>query len=156
MKAYLAIPLCLLFGCSTLTPEKVNNLAVLAGTAASIGAQLYLQAHPEQKPAFDLAIVALNAFLASGGANPSQFANLLSSLPTNTLPGPTADLYVSGQPLPDTDHKRLIIYKKGEGVPVVVQGKDALPVARAITAGLQRAVLAKPPAGRAAKRIDVR
>ncbi len=147
MKRILPICLLALCSCSTMTPEKVNDLAILAGTAASIGATIYLQAHPEQKPAFDLATIALQSFLASGKTDPAQFANLMGALPTDALPGPTADLYVS--------KPNLVVYDKGKELATKVEGKAALPTMRAISSGLTRAMLAKPAPGRSAKRVEV-
>lgn len=134
----MAVVLALCPGCAQLEAfSKSPNgqrLAIIAGLAVEVGTSVYLDMHPEHRPAFALAIQALEAMRLAGGTNETAFTTLLSSLPTSTFEGPLGDFYVS---------KKMVVWdgetKKASNVP---QG-STMPVMRSVMAGLRRGVVTR-------------
>lgn len=127
----------LLISCTSLTPDRVNLLAAIAGQAAQIGAQEWLAKHPDHRAAFGLVIDELQRLLKAGETNQAQYATNLNSLPTATLAGPSGELYVT--------EDRLVVWDAELKKAVAVEGKAEQPVIRATVAGLKRAMLPLPP-----------
>lgn len=123
-----------LMGCSSLTPERLNVLASIAGQAAFLGAQEWLRAHPDQKPAFDAVIQAITIALRAGNTN--QAVELLASLPTTTLRGDAGELYVSD---------RLVVWDNDAGKATRITGAGEGAVLVEIRRGLRKAVAPVPP-----------
>lgn len=73
----------------------VERVARIAGAAAQIGSQAYLQKHPDQLASFVVAYEALGALDASGNYEPAAFAAALQNLPIKELQGPDGSVYVS-------------------------------------------------------------
>jgi len=136
MKHGLCLLLILLMGCASLTPERINVLAQIAGQAAQLGAQEWLAKHPEHRAAFDAVIVAISALVRNGNTNILAYTELLSSLPTDTLRGVDGELYLS-----DT----LIVYDKELRKSTRIVGAAEKPVMDAVRVGLRRAVGPVPP-----------
>lgn len=147
-KHLLALTLVLLMGCTSLTPERISLLAAIAGQAAQIGAANWLVKHPDQRPAFDLAIMILSDLVRRGETNQLAYINVLEGLPLATFSGPAGDLNITGTPKNPTVvpwEPKLVIWDAGLEKATVVQGKAEMPVMRATVAGLKRAVAPRPP-----------
>lgn len=133
-----AILAVLLFtSCASLTPERVNLLAAIAGQAAMIGAQQWLAKHPEHRLSFEAVIAAIQSLIKAGVTNQAAYAELLNGLPTPTLAGPSGELYVT--------EDRLVIWDSELRKAVAVEGKAEAPVIRATVAGLKRGLAPLPP-----------
>jgi hypothetical protein len=136
-----AISAALLFtSCASLTPERIDALANIAGLAAQIGAANWLQKHPENRPMFEAAIAAINALIRAGITNPDAYAEQLNKLPTDLLAGPEGDVMVS--PVPRAG---VLVWDVESKKAVVVKGKSVLPVAKSISRGLRNATSPAPP-----------
>ena len=110
--------------------QGVQSFAIIAGLAAEIGTTIYLDAHPEQREAFKISLIALGALCSAGNTNVDAYAELLNSLPTSTFDGPLGSVYVSSG---------LVVW---DGVKATaVKGKFTFPVACAIVAGIRRGVI---------------
>lgn len=136
MKHGLCLLLVLLFGCTTLTPDRISVLAQIAGQAAQLGAQQWLAQHPEHRDAFNLVIAAINDFVRQGKTNMVEYTELLSSLPTGTFRGDAGELYIT-----DT----LVVWDRDLGRSTRIVGAAERPVRMAVRDGLRRAVGPKPP-----------
>lgn len=137
----------LLLGCSSLTPERVNVIAGIAGQAAAFGAADWLAKHPEHRQAFMDALAELGAVVKTDdkGAQSIEDAavSFLAKLPTGTLRGKDGEVYVTG----DTNGPASLVVwdpvlKKG----VEVEGEAARPVVKQLYMGLRRALSPQPPA----------
>lgn len=149
--AIFAVLLFFLLGCSSLTPERVNLLAQIAGQAAQYGAQQWLAKHPDHRLAFDAIIASIAALVKQGETREFKYSELLQSLPTDTLVGPEGAVYVTGtsQLSTNKEQDRIIVYDKRTKKPYHVGGD--IRVQRQIVAGLKRAMLPLPPAPGKAK-----
>lgn len=136
MKHGLCLVLVLLMGCASLTPDRVSVLAAIAGQAAYLGAQDWLRAHPNHRPAFDAVILAISALVKAGNTNQDAYVELLSSLPTMTLRGKAGELYISDA---------LVVYDNDLGRATRISGAAEQPVERAILLGLKQALAPMPP-----------
>lgn len=150
LSRWIAVTLALLlFGCTTLTPDRIQVLAAIAGQAAQLGAQEWLAAHPTHRDAFNLVIVAINNFVRAGETNMVKYAELLESLPTASLRGTAGEVYVTGTPKewPDTNGIATVVIWDAElKKSIRVEGELEKPVREAIRRGLVRAVTPMPPA----------
>lgn len=171
MKHGLCLLLVFLFGCASLTPERINVLAQIAGQAAQLGAQEWLREHPTHRDAFNLVIAAISAFVRNGETDMAKYTELLESLPSGTLRGEAGELYITGSPrdtnqvatvlqtnfisaglsvvvltnAPVVSKARLVIWDKELNKAVRVTGALEKPVQRAVRDGLRRAVGPAPP-----------
>jgi hypothetical protein len=87
----LALALC---GCAFVQRHQ-TAVATLAGLAAQEGTKRRLAAHPEERPAFMAAQVALTRLVDQKNYDPAAFADALSKLPINELKGDTGSVYIS-------------------------------------------------------------
>lgn len=136
----------LLISCASLTPERVQVLAAIAGQAAQQGAQEWLKAHPDQRPAFNLVMQAIDNFIRAGNTNMAEYTALLESLPTPTLRGTAGEVYVTGTPktnVVETAH--LVIWDAELKKAVPVAGALEKPVMKSVRDGLKRAMAPVPP-----------
>lgn len=149
MKNGFLILLVFLLGCTTLTPDRIQVLAMIAGQAAQVGAQEWLVKHPEHRAAFNLVMVAINNFVRSGETNMAKYTALLESLPTSTLRGEAGEVYIAGEPaeneLGPKAAAHLVIWDNELKKAVKVTGELERPVQRAIRDGLRRACAPQPP-----------
>ena len=87
----LSVALVLANGCSTFGGGKANDaaqqLASMARVAAFVGASTYLQSHPEQRPAFEMARTAADSLLQSDSIDPLALREALAMLPVDELRG---------------------------------------------------------------------
>lgn len=145
MKRLLAIPLVLLLcSCSTMTPDRIALLSALAGSAAQLGLQLYLQNNPTHRPGVQAVVDALKLIQVP---TEQSVATELQSLPTTTLRGSESELYVAND-------NTLRIYDAKSGKTFdVPPGLAGEAVARAIRAGMRRAVEPVPPLPARVKRV---
>lgn len=81
-------------GCSSLNSNQRQDLAIASETAAYIGTVKRLQAHPGDRPRFELASQALAGLAQADDYDPVKFAEVLQ--PLLRLSGGDADLYVEG------------------------------------------------------------
>jgi hypothetical protein len=125
--------------CATGPNSAGQNLALATSITESvvfIGATTYLQAKPQDRPAFVAADVALKGFIAAGTGDQAALVALLQSLPLQTFQGPKGKL-VAGEAVILFDNLGQLILsldKKG-----AVKGK-VIPVAQAIELGLAMAL----------------
>lgn len=152
MKKLLSVALVALAGCSSLTPERVNVLAGIAGQATSSGVSDWLAKHPKHRQAFENALIPLQQIQRSGNTNEQAledaFVQFLGSLPTDAFSGPDGALYVTGAStnVLRSTHGGLVVFDKKLNKSVAVHGAATLPVVKATLSGLKRAMLPKPPA----------
>lgn len=132
-----------LFGCASLTPDRVAVLAAIAGQAAQVGAADWLVKHPEHRALFAAALAELTALARAGittnSTNEMAVASALerlSQLPTATLSGPEGAVYMRMADLVVWDGRKM----------VVLQGAATVPVLKAIRVGLWQAMAPMPPA----------
>lgn len=136
--AIFAALLFFLFGCASLTQDRVAVLSAIAGQAAQVGAQDWLARHPDQKPIFDSIIIGIAALVKGGVTNQMAYVELLNALPTATLAGTAGELYIT--------EERLVIWDAELKKAVAVGGAAERPVLRATISGLRRALAPLPPA----------
>lgn len=150
MKRLLVIPLIVLLGCTSLTPDRVSVLSQIAGQAAALGASEWLAKHPEHRQAFLDAIAALGAVLKTDRTDSRIEAqsledaavSFLAKLPTGTLRGKDGELYVTG----DTNGPAsLVVWDPALKKGVEVKGEATRPVVKEIYMGMRRALAPKPP-----------
>jgi hypothetical protein len=140
----------LLFGCTSLTPERVNVLAAIAGQAAAMGAEEWLLKHPQHRAAFDAVIAELVAVHKNGNTNEQAledaFVERMSSLPTDTFRGRDGELYLTGERKDGGARGGLVVWDAQLKKSVPVRGEATRPVLKATLVGLKRAMVPKPPA----------
>lgn len=150
MKHGLSLLLVLLLGCTSLTPERVNTIAAIAGQAAAVGAGDWLAKHPTHRDAFRLVIGQLSDVLRTDNKDPQSLENaaveLLSSLPTDALKGKDGELYVTPRSTNSiAGEGGLVVWDKALNKSTVVKGQATVPVIKATLSGLKRAMVPKPP-----------
>lgn len=157
---WIAVLSAALLGCSSLslTPERVNVIAGIAGQAAAVGAADWLAKHPGHRDAFQSVINALSAVHKNGNTNnqalEDSFVEQMSSLPTDSLKGPDGELYVVGEPkerkvtnpTAERPYGGLVVWDAHLKKAVVVRGAATRPVLKATLIGLKRAMVPQPPA----------
>lgn len=143
----LLVAACLFCSCSSLTPERVDILAQIAGQAAQFGTQQWLKDHPDHRDAFALVLAELQRLLKAGETNQAQYATNLNGLPTATLAGPSGAVYVT--------EDRLVVWDAELKKAVTVKGAAEQPVIRATVSGLKRAMLPLPPVPGKARPVPV-
>lgn len=145
MKHGLSLILVLLIGCSSLTPERINTLAAIAGAAAQIGAAIWLEQHPDQAPAFESVLQNITMEMRRGDTN--KAVQLLRSLPVSTLRSYEGELYMTGDHRGVADEKTfLVVYDSKTGKPTRISKAQEPVVMEEVRRGLKRAVVQKPPA----------
>lgn len=146
-------------GCASLTPERLDVLAQIAGLAAQEGAKEWLKKHPDHRLAFDAVIASIAALVKQGETREFKYSELLQSLPTATLAGTEGAVYVTGTSNISTNKEqdRIIVYDERTKKAYHVGGD--IRVQRQIVAGLKRAMLPLPPVppapGKAARPVPV-
>lgn len=146
MKIFCLPFLLLLIGCTSLTPDRINLLASIAGQAAAIGAQAWLAEHPGHKVAFDAVIGMLTQIYQSGNNNQQSMEDAtverLSSLPITSLAGKDGAIYWSGRSVKDTStnavapYGGLLIWDGSKAV--AIRGAATEPVLKELVRGLKR------------------
>lgn len=144
----------LLLGCSSLTPERVNTLADIAGRAVAVGAAAWLEKHTNHVDSFNAVIAGLSHLQKVGNTNQDAWVELLSSLPTDGFTSADGGLYWSGLSTNAIHNEASSTNRSYGGVLVwdakinkstLVRGPAVVPVLRKTLSGLKRATLPKPP-----------
>lgn len=138
----IALAALLFTSCASLTPDQAKFWADLAGQAAQVGLQIWLQQNPEHRENVKEIVDAMGRRsiqppgLESSGPTEEQF---LAALPVRALggPGSRADLFIT--------ETSLLIHDKTTGKSKMVDGKDRAKVLKAIREGMRRAVTPLPP-----------
>lgn len=101
----IAIPTCTLTGCATFTGEgaTLRRVTTAAKVAANTGTFLYLQKHPETRPAFILARDQLLQIEASEHVDLALLLSIVQRLPVDRLESPVAQLLISNATIIITD-----------------------------------------------------
>lgn len=134
MKHGLCLLLVFLLGCTSLTPERIGVISAIAGQAAQLGIQLWLEQHPTHRKAVEFTVQEFANGVKEGKTNPVP---VLHRLPTSSLAGPHGDVYVSGD--------RLVVWDAELNKGVAATGEAEKPVLREVLAGLKRGVATMPP-----------
>ena len=115
----------LLTGC-TGTPKPITpaQWGTIAQTAAYTGAAIYLDKHPERKPAFVAAKQALDLALANGRFDAAALHEALATLGPNTFSGNTGIVVVDAAVV-------LVTTLQGGVAPL-----DQAPIAKAVMEGV--------------------
>lgn len=163
MRKYLAVIMAvvLLSGCKSMTPERLNTIAAIAGSAAAVGSAIYLTEHPEHKPAFDAVVLALATVLATSATNEvsaetnyNKFVERLSSLPPEAqLKSAEGELYLSDAPKGEPSKPFLVVWDATLRKPVKIEPEQSRAVMRSTLAGLRKAVGPRPPVPVAVKKV---
>lgn len=125
----IAIPTCTLTGCATFTGEgaTLRRVTTAAKVAANTGTFLYLQKHPETRPAFVLARDQLLIIEASEHVDLAVLLSIINRLPVKQLEDPTAQLIIS--------NTAILITQFAQNLPVE-KLDDLKPLAQAIREGI--------------------
>jgi hypothetical protein len=127
-------------GCKTNSTDtqKVARVAVVAEMAAFSGTSVYLKAHPENRPYFNIARESLHALAATNGITPASFAEALKGLPIKELQGDTGTLVVGNA---------VVLYDMLAREHVNLDANIWLrPVVESVERGMARALETPPPA----------
>jgi hypothetical protein len=127
----------LFFGCASLTPDRVNLLAQIAGQAAQIGAQQWLVKHPEQRQLFNDVIAAITVLVQQGVTNQHAYVEQLQRLPVTTLAGPEGAVVIKPEHLVIRD----TVAKKD----TILTEPATMPVLRSTVVGLRKGTAPLPP-----------
>ena len=127
-------------GCTTTpTGQKVPDVilvSAIAQSAASTGSIIWLKAHPQDKPKFELARLSLRGLIAAGNGNPADLQAALSSLPISRLSGENGSVIVANAvTILDAAQKKIAELDKNQ-----IWSGYVLPVAQGLLAGLDQAL----------------
>lgn len=128
-------------GCASLTPNRINAIAAIAGAAVQIGAAVWLDQHPEDKPLFNAVILTLSAIAMAGqpvSQDQETFVKVLATLPTPVLKCGNGALCIVA------DHQLVVVEDIPKRATLIVGALEA-PVRRATLSGLKAAMAPKPP-----------
>lgn len=144
----LALVACCGVACKSLNPatsqgedpaadqQTQSDLHFWAYLAASVGAEYTLAAHPEYRPAFERAVTALDALLASDKIEPLSFRLILQQLPVKELQSPEARLAITTA--------TILFQRYGSSIPID-QSTHVATAAIAVRDGLRAALTATQP-----------
>jgi len=137
--ALLLVPALLLGpGCRTLADgQLLNQVAVIAGSAARLGTQADLQAHPEHRAAFEVGRLLLDGFLNAGDYDAAKLQRVLGELPIREFRGENGALIIEGA---------VLVYSVLSATLFDAQSAPAIQtLAVAIRDGIERALEATAP-----------
>lgn len=123
-------------GCATLFGDTatLQRVTTAAKVAANTGTFLYLQKHPEQRPAFVAARDQLIQIETSEHVDMALLLSIVQRLPVDKLDSPTAQILISNASILITDFAGNLPVEKLD---------DLKPVAKAIREGIDLALAAK-------------
>jgi len=100
MKTIASLALCgtvlLLSSCATTPEGQARQIRALAYSASSIGTSIALDAHPEYRPAFQIAHDSLAVAVDRGEISGEVLRDILAKLPVKELASRTARLAIEG------------------------------------------------------------